>query len=48
VASTNLDTARVFALILYLSLLGLATFGLVVWLERKLVFWHRSSVHTAG
>ncbi|PWS37720.1 ABC transporter permease [Falsiroseomonas bella] len=48
VASTNLDTARVFALILYLSLLGLATFGLVVWLERKLVFWQRSSVRTAG
>jgi NitT/TauT family transport system permease protein len=48
VASTNLDTARVFALILYLSLLGLATFGLVVWLERKLVFWHRSSVQAAG
>lgn len=48
VASTNLDTARVFALILYLSLLGLLTFGLVVLAERKLVFWHRSSVRAAG
>lgn len=48
VASTNLDTGRVFALILYLSLLGLGTFGLVVWLERKIVFWHRSSVRTTG
>jgi NitT/TauT family transport system permease protein len=48
VASTNLDTARVFALILYLSLLGLATFGLVVFLERKLVFWHRTSVRAGG
>jgi NitT/TauT family transport system permease protein len=48
VASTNLDTGRVFALILYLSLLGLATFGLVVWLERRIVFWHRSSVRAAA
>ncbi len=48
VASTNLDTGRVFALILYLSLLGLGTFGFVVWLERKIVFWQRSSVMSAG
>jgi len=48
VASTNLDTGRVFALILYLSLLGLATYGLVVWLERKIVFWQRSSARIAS
>ena len=44
VASTQLDTGRVFALIIYLSLLGLLMFGSVVWLQRKLVFWHRTSV----
>jgi NitT/TauT family transport system permease protein len=33
---------RVFALIFYLSLLGLALFGLVTWLERRLVFWRKS------
>jgi NitT/TauT family transport system permease protein len=48
VASTNLDTGRVFALILYLSLLGLGTYGLVIWLERKIVFWQRSSARIAS
>jgi NitT/TauT family transport system permease protein len=43
IASTNLDTARVFALIIYLSLVGLACFGFVVWLQRRLIFWQRSS-----
>ncbi|WP_201306078.1 ABC transporter permease [Roseomonas harenae] len=44
VASTNLDTARVFALILYLSLLGLLSFGLVAWAQRRVVFWQSASV----
>ncbi len=44
VAATQLDTDRVFALIIYLSFLGLALFGLVVWLQRRLVFWHKSSI----
>src|SRR5215203_1516072 len=44
VAATQLDTDRVFALITYLSFLGLAMFGLVVWLQRRLVFWHKSSI----
>jgi NitT/TauT family transport system permease protein len=44
VAATQLDTDRVFALIIYLSFLGLAMFGLVVWLQRRLVFWHKSSI----
>lgn len=48
VASTNLDTGRVFALIVYLSLVGLACFGFVVWLQRRLVFWARSSAVTAA
>ena len=44
VAATQLDTGRVFALIIYLSFLGMAMFGAVVWAERRLVFWHKSSV----
>jgi NitT/TauT family transport system permease protein len=44
VAAHQLDTARVFALIIYLSLVGLITFGLVVLAQRKLVFWQKSSV----
>ena len=43
VASTNLDTARVFALIIYLSIVGLAIFMAVVWAQRRFVFWHKSS-----
>ncbi|MBV0891370.1 ABC transporter permease [Paracoccus sp. Z118] len=39
VAASQLDTARVFALIIYLSLIGLAMFGAVVLAERKIVFW---------
>lgn len=43
IASTNLDTARVFALIIYLSLLGIMIFGSVVWAQRTFVFWQKSS-----
>ena len=46
VASTNLDTARVFALIIYLSVIGLAIFMAVVWTQRRFVFWHKSSTVT--
>lgn len=48
IASTNLDTARVFALIVYLSFVGLACFGLVVFLQRRLIFWQRSSAASAS
>ncbi|KQY16761.1 ABC transporter permease [Rhizobium sp. Root73] len=41
VAASQLHTPRVFALILYLSLLGLAMFGTVSLIQRKLVFWHK-------
>jgi len=44
VAASQLDTARVFALIIYLSLVGLITFGTVVLVQRRLVFWQKSSV----
>ncbi len=40
-ASSQLSTPRVFALIIYLSLLGLATFWSVVWIQRRFVFWHK-------
>jgi NitT/TauT family transport system permease protein len=36
-----MDTPRVFALILYLSLLGLALFFAVAWLQKRLVFWNK-------
>lgn len=48
VAATQIHMARVFALIIYLSLVGLATFGAVVWVQRRFVFWHRSSVAGEG
>jgi NitT/TauT family transport system permease protein len=44
VAASQLDTARVFSLIIYLSLLGLATFGTVAWVQRRFVFWQRATV----
>ena len=43
-AASQLDTPRVFALILYLSLLGLALYFTVVWLQRRLVFWNNPNV----
>jgi NitT/TauT family transport system permease protein len=44
VSASQLNTPRVFSLILYLSLLGLALFLLVVWIQKRFVFWHKSSV----
>ncbi|MGH6761619.1 MAG: ABC transporter permease [Phyllobacterium sp.] len=44
VAASQLNTPRVFSLIVFLSLLGLAVFWSVVWAERRLVFWHKASV----
>jgi len=43
IAASQLDTPRVFSLIFYLSLMGLATFGIVAWIQRRFVFWHRDS-----
>lgn len=43
VAASQLHTPRVFALILYLSLLGLAMFAAVSLIQRKLVFWHKDT-----
>jgi len=44
VAASQLNTPRVFSLILYLSLVGLVVFASVVWTQRKLVFWHKEQV----
>jgi len=44
VAASQLNTPRVFSLIIYLSFLGLATFWAVIWLQHKLVFWHKETV----
>ena len=41
-SASMLDTPRVFSLILYLSLLGLALFFAVAWLQRRLVFWNKA------
>jgi NitT/TauT family transport system permease protein len=41
-SASQLDTPRVFALILYLSLLGLALYFTVVWMQKRLVFWNKA------
>ena len=41
-AASMLDTPRVFSLILYLSLLGLALFFSVAWVQKRLVFWNKA------
>ena len=41
VSASQLDTPRVFSPIIYLSLLGLAMFMLVVWVQRTFVFWNK-------
>ncbi|WP_162858399.1 ABC transporter permease [Labrenzia sp. CE80] len=44
VAASQLNTPRVFSLILYLSLVGLVLYLLVQWTQRKVVFWQKESV----
>jgi NitT/TauT family transport system permease protein len=41
-SAQQLRIDRVFALIFYLSIFGLALFGIVGWVERRLVFWRKS------
>ena len=41
VSASQLNTPRVFSLIIYLSFLGLAMFMLVVWVQRTFVFWNK-------
>ena len=44
VAASQLNTPRVFSLILYLSLVGLALYLIVQWVQRRVVFWQKESV----
>ncbi|HSR44564.1 MAG TPA: ABC transporter permease [Acidimicrobiia bacterium] len=43
-SAQTLRIDRVFALIVYLGIIGLLLFGLVAWTERKLLFWHKSEI----
>lgn len=43
-AASQLQTPRVFSLIIYLSLVGLGMFWMVVWAQRRLVFWQKTSL----
>jgi NitT/TauT family transport system permease protein len=44
VAASQINTPRVFSLILYLSLVGLGLFASVAWVQRRFVFWHKDRV----
>lgn len=48
IAASQLNTPRVFSLIIYLSFLGLAVFWAVVYFQKRLVFWHKESVKEEG
>ena len=43
-AASQLNTPRVFSLIIYLSFLGLGLYMFVSWLQHRIVFWGRSRV----
>ncbi|MDT8856232.1 ABC transporter permease [Paracoccaceae bacterium Fryx2] len=43
-AASQLNTPRVFSLILYLSVVGLGLFALVSEVQRRVVFWHKDRV----
>ncbi|SEA95400.1 ABC transporter permease [Rubrimonas cliftonensis] len=47
VAASQLNTPRVFSLIIYLSVVGLALFMLVAWAQRRVVFWRKEQVGAA-
>jgi NitT/TauT family transport system permease protein len=42
ISASQLNTPRVFSLIIYLSFLGLALYLIVVWVQKTFVFWNRS------
>lgn len=43
-SAQTLRIDRMFALIVYLGIIGLVLFGLVAWAERRLLFWHKSEI----
>jgi NitT/TauT family transport system permease protein len=47
VAASQLNTPRVFSLILYLSLVGLGLYALVTYAQRRIVFWRKEQVLAA-
>jgi NitT/TauT family transport system permease protein len=47
-SASQLDTPRVFSLILYLSVVGLALFAMVSWAQQRIVFWQKSRIAGAG
>lgn len=42
ISASQLNTPRVFSLIIYLSILGLSLYLTVVWLQAKLIFWNKA------
>jgi NitT/TauT family transport system permease protein len=48
VAATQLNTPRVFSLILYLSLIGMSLYAFVVWVQARVVFWRKERVLGGG
>jgi NitT/TauT family transport system permease protein len=47
-AASQLNTPRVFSLILYLSVVGMLLFTLVSWAQRRIVFWQKDRVTVGG
>lgn len=43
-AASQLNTPRVFSLILYLSVVGMGLFTFVTWMQRRVVFWQKDRV----
>lgn len=43
-SAQTLRIDRVFALIVYLGVIGIVLFGIVAWAERKLLYWHKSDL----
>lgn len=48
VAATQLNTPRVFSLIIYLSFIGIALYAVVAWAQTRLVFWRKERVRAGG
>ena len=47
-AASQLNTPRVFSLILYLSVVGLGLFALVSWAQRRIVFWQKDRISNSA
>lgn len=47
-AASQLNTPRVFSLILYLSVVGLGLFAFVSWLQTRVVFWQKNRLSSGA